>query len=418
MAAIAEHAEASQVSLRRRFAAVRQASIEMCSSLEPEEYRVQPLEEVSPPWWNLGHTSWFFARNMIVPFGGETDPRDAEYDYLLNSYYESLGERLARGKRGSITRPTTAEIYDYRASVDRRMNNLFESIEPSHVEEFSAVARIGIEHEQQHQELFATEIKCILAQNPRHLRRSYSALPERPAAQEATNEAVWICFAGGLTRFGNLERLWCWDNELPVHQQYLEPFSLSDQLVTNAEYLQFIDDGGYRNPLLWLDNAWQQCREQRWQAPMYWEQVDGDWQRFSLQGMQPLRPDEPVCHVGFYEADAFARWRRETWSEQAQVRLPTEREWEHAARTGSDRLLNLHRCLWQWTASYYEPYPGYRPFRGALAEYNGKFMDNQRVLRGGSWATPESHYRLSYRNFWPAGTRFQFTGIRLACDGE
>jgi ergothioneine biosynthesis protein EgtB len=281
------------------------------------------------------------------------------------------------------------------------------------------VLRIGIEHEQQHQELFYTEIKCILAQNPPHLRRAYSAIGEKSSAceQDEACEAKFIDFESGLFEFGNRDGGWCWDNELPVHEHFLRPFALCDRLVTNDEYLDFIADGGYRNPLLWLDNGWRECTQQGWQAPLYWEKVDGASRHFTLHGTRPLPLHEPVCHVSFYEADAFARWKGENFRAERAARLPTEREWELAARRSS-MLHDVHRSLWQWTASYYEPYPGYRPFPGALAEYNGKFMDNQRVLRGGSFATPPDHYRASYRNFWPARTRFQFTGIRLARDVE
>jgi ergothioneine biosynthesis protein EgtB len=390
-------------------------SVAMCRPLAAEEYRIQPVDEVSPPWWNLGHTSWFFVRNILQQFGGEHDPRDEEYDYLLNSYYASLGERLPRGARGQITRPTTDEIYDYRESVDRRVLELIEQVAESSFEALAATLRIGLEHEQQHQELFYTEIKYILGQNPPLLRRAYDGLTEQLPATGVASE--FVSFEGGLYNFGNLESDWCWDNELPVHRQFLAPFALSTALVTNAEYLEFIADGGYRNQLLWLDNGWRQRSEQNWQAPLYWERSDGQWQQFTLHGMQPLDPQQPASHVSFYEADAFARWRSENFASHRGVRLATEREWEHAARLGPDDISSLHdlHCvLWQWTASYYEPYPGYQPFPGVLAEYNGKFMDNQRVLRGGSFATPAGHYRLSYRNFWSAETRFQFTGIRLA----
>jgi ergothioneine biosynthesis protein EgtB len=395
-----------------RYRLVRQASIDMCRGLEPTEYRLQPMDDVSPPWWNLGHTSWFFARNVLAAFGGEQAPEDQHYDYLLNSYYASLGERLARGRRGLVTRPTTEEIYAYRASVDRRVANLVASIPDEHFAEMAEVLRIGIEHEQQHQELFYTEIKFILAQNQPELRRAYRT--DDPSHSESNTPIKFLPVDGGLFDFGNLEGEWCWDNELPIHKQYLVPFALTDRLVTNSEFLQFIDDGGYRNQLLWLDNGWQQCQVQQWQASLYWERISGEWQTFTLCGMRPMEPYAPVSHVSFYEADAFARWQSETFADRKDVRLPTEREWELAARNDPSPFVDLHRVLWQWTASYYEPYPGYRPFPGVLAEYNGKFMDNQRVLRGGSCVTPRDHYRISYRNFWPAATRFQFTGIRLA----
>jgi ergothioneine biosynthesis protein EgtB len=403
----------SRVELLTRYQDVRQASVDMCRGLEPTEYRLQPCEEVSPPWWNLGHTSWFFARNVLAPFGGERSVEDVQYDYLLNSYYASLGDRLGRGRRGLMTRPTTEEVYAYRASVDRRIANVIDSIPAERFAEVAGVLRIGIEHEQQHQELFYTEIQYILAQNPPSLRRAYRSGAGK-LHQDCSGPVRFVPCDGGLLEFGNVEGQWCWDNELPVHQQFLEPFALANRLVSNAEFLEFIADGGYRHQLLWLDNGWQHCQSQQWEAPLYWEHIDDQWQTFTLEGMKLLDPQRPVCHVSFYEADAFTRWKSTNSAEFKDVRLPTEREWEHAARTASHSLSDMHNVLWQWTASYYEPYPSYRPFPGALAEYNGKFMDNQRVLRGGSFATPPGHYRISYRNFWPAATRFQFTGIRLA----
>jgi ergothioneine biosynthesis protein EgtB len=433
MPVVAERSSRKAAALTH-FRRVRQASTAMCAPLTPEEYRLQPMEDVSPPWWNLGHTSWFFVRNVVRPFGGQIEPEDEQYDYLLNSYYQALGERLPRSRRGSISRPTTDEIYAYRASVDERVVELVEGVDDQRLDELLGVLTIGIQHEQQHQELFYTEIKYIRHQNIAELREPY--LPSREAAQvEVLRPLTFTEFHGGLLEFGNCEGGWCWDNELPVHKQYLEPFALADRLLTNGEYLAFIDDGGYANPLLWLDNGWQQVQAGAWRAPLYWERIDGQWWAWTLHGMQPLELAEPVCHVSFYEADAFSNWKAKTTGDD-NLRLPTEREWEHAARgAGTDdnaaafldsgrlhpsagatsgSLRQLAGCLWQWTSSYYEPYPGYRPFPDVLAEYNGKFMDNQRVLRGGSCVTPRDHYRTSYRNFWPAPTRFQFTGIRLA----
>jgi len=431
---------ADRAALLARFRRVRQASLDMCASLAPEEFRLQPMDDVSPPWWNLGHTSWFFARNVLLPFGGEREPEDDQYDFLLNSYYASLGERLPRSQRGLVTRPTTEEVYAYRKSVDRRIERLLETIDDERLEELAFVLNIGMQHEQQHQELFYTEIKYILAQNPRDLRRAYSPSSIKNETSSAAEPLRFMAIDGGLFEFGNLENGWCWDNELPVHKFYLQSFAIANRLVTAGEFLDFIDDGGYRNQLLWLDNGWQQLAEQQWRAPLYWERVDGDWCTWTLAGMQPVCLHEPVCHVSFYEADAFARWKGESFGDWRGTRLPSEREWEQAARVLSPAapasafldsgsfhpqaeregpgLREMSGVLWQWTASYYEPYPGYRPFPGALAEYNGKFMDNQRVLRGGSCVTPRDHFRISYRNFWPAATRFQFTGIRLARDLE
>jgi ergothioneine biosynthesis protein EgtB len=421
-----------------RFRRVRQFSVDMVAPLDAEAMRLQPSADVSPPWWNLAHTSWFFARNVLREFGGDVTAEDEQYDYLLNSYYESLGPRLPRDQRGSVSRPTNAEVFEYRRSVDERMEQLLKTTERA--AELAAVVEIGLQHEQQHQELFFTEIKYILAQNPPSLRKTYRPPleTERPISEQTTFPASFHEFEGGLLSFGHSGRAWCWDNELPVHQFYLQPFALADRLVTCGEYAQFIEDGGYRNPLLWLDNGWRQVKSEGWQAPLYWECNDGAWSLWTLGGEQAIDPSEPVAHVSFYEADAYARWLGETVGNLAGVRLPSEREWEHVAgnsrsvdserayldsgrlhpfaqpSAGPETVNQMFGCLWQWTSSYYEPYPGYAPFPGALAEYNGKFMDNQRVLRGGSCVTPRDHFRPSYRNFWPAGTRFQFTGVRLA----
>jgi len=424
--------------LRDRFEEVRCASLAMCKPLKPEDFRIQPIAEVSPPWWNLGHTSWFFARNVLQPFGAGYGRDDEQVDFVLNSYYASLGNRLARDRRGLVTRPTTREILRYRQSVDQRIEDLLWSCPEEKFREFERLLTIGIQHEQQHQELFYTEIKFILAQNPVPFRAAYreDIATERGAADG--EEPRFVDFRGGLLEFGNLEGGWCWDNELPVHKYYLRDFRLRDRLVTNGEYLEFIADGGYRQQLLWLDNGWAWAQRQGWQAPLYWEKLDNRWMLWTLGGMRELDLAEPVCHVSFYEADAFARWKGASGRSHQGVRLPTEREWEHAARTlrvepgqgnfldhgllhprparGDGPVRQMLGDVWEWTASYYEPYPGYEPFPGVLAEYNGKFMDNQRVLRGGSCATPANHVRISYRNFWAAETRFQFTGIRLAQD--
>lgn len=408
----------------------------MCRPLAPEVYRMQPAEEVSPPWWNLGHTSWQFVRAALEPFGGRHDPADDEFDFVLNSYYAVFGERLARGRRGSLSRPTTDEIYAYRASVDRRIEELLMEISEERLDELAFRLVVGMNHEQQHQELFYTEIKNILAQNPPPLRTPYLHSSDAEPPTCSPGPLRFVEFAGGLSEFGHATPEWCWDNELPRHTHYLAPFALADRLVTNREYLAFIEDDGYQRQLLWLDNGWNAAREQSWRAPLYWERLGGEWHDWTLGGVRPLALDEPVCHVSFYEADAFARWRSETFADEGQVRLPTEREWELAARlmekqaeagvfldrrrlhplpaAGTNLLRQMFGVAWQWTASYYEPYPGYQPFAGELAEYNGKFMDNQRVLRGGSCVTPQDHFRVTYRNFWSAVTRFQFTGIRLA----
>jgi len=446
----------------------------MCRPLASEDYRVQPRAEVSPPWWNLGHTSWFFARNVLCTLGGEYDETDRRLDYLLNSYYVSLGSRLTRASRGQMARPTNDEILEYRLSVERRVERLIETIADDQFPRAVFLIQLGNQHEQQHQELFHTEIKAIYHELPTELRPSYLAAGlaprvSRPPPQKVRTGETPVArkvsplplgegqgegrarsgetpvargptfteFSGGLCEIGNVEGGWCWDNELPVHRAYLPDFALADRPVTCGEFLEFVEDGGYRNPLLWLDNAWSIVEEEGWTAPLYWEQRDGRWWLFTLGGMCPLDPDEPVCHVSFYEADAYVRWRRTAAAEMRDVRLPTEQEWEHAARHSrascdGANLLDAGRLhpastndtpagpkqllgdVWEWTSSYYQPYPGFQPYAGALAEYNSKFMDNQRIMRGGSCLTPPGHVRLSYRNFWSPQTRFQMTGLRLA----
>lgn len=407
-----------------RYLTTRALSIELCRPLRAEDHRIQSMPDVSPPWWNLGHTSWFFAKNVLEP-AGLANELDRRLEYVLNSYYESLGARLPRTERGLQTRPTTDEIYAYRRSVDERIEQLLEHADDEQLEELGFLLTTGVQHEQQHQELLVTEIKHILGSNADGLREPYGPLPE--PAEAPPPPRGWVDLSAGLCEIGNLEGGWAWDNELPVHKTWLDDFSLSTRLVTNREYLKFIDDGGYRQPLLWLSNGWAAASAGGWEAPLYWHRRDGAWWSWTLGGDRPLDLDEPVAHVSFYEAEAFARW--------AGARLPTEREWEHGARTqglAGDNFLETRRLhparangpagallqtggdLWEWTSSHYEPYPGYRPFAGNLTEYNGKFMDNQRVLRGGSCATPRHHLRASYRNFWPAPTRFQLTGIRLA----
>jgi ergothioneine biosynthesis protein EgtB len=431
-------AAASRELLLERFRAVRQASLRMCEPLTPEAFRIQPIDEVNPPWWNLGHTSWFYVRNLLEPFGGEVTEEDEDYDFVLNSYYASLGSRVARCRRGLLTRPATEEIYRYRESVDRRMEELIHRVDEERWSEFAFTLTVGINHEQQHQELFYTEIKYTLSQDPFPLRRPYRERngEEETVSEPSASEVEMLPFAGGLLEFGNLEGGWCWDNELPVHRYYLHPFAIQNRMVTNGEYLEFIEDGGYSRQLLWLDNGWAMLQAGEWNGPLYWERLGGQWWIWTLDGVRAIDPAEPVCHVSFYEADAFARWKSHAFADYRGARLPTEREWEHAVRSsgqtppagnllgsgalhprpaqGQHALKQPFGDVWEWTVSYYEPYPGYQEFSGALAEFNGKFMDNQRVLRGGSCVTPTDHIRTSYRNFWSPGTRFQFTGLRLA----
>ena len=427
--------------LARRYAAVRAASERLMAPLSEADFRIQSMPDVSPPFWNLGHTSWFFAANVLRPLGREPEGFPG-FDYTFNSYYEGIGPRLPRAQRGRVAQPATSRVREYRAAVDAAMQDWIAQCPESQLPALADVIAIGIEHEQQHQELFVTEILHIRSSAPADLRVPYAS--SAPASVDAADPTPLraIGFAAADSLLGHDAPGFCWDNELPAHRVHVPAFALGDRLITNAEWLAFVADGGYRRPLLWLSNGWAAVQQHGWQAPLYWERQGERWLRWTLRGLVDVAAAAPVCHVSFYEADAFARWYGEQFAAWRHARLPRESEWEHAARQhGFDQvggnLLDgdLARCafdvlpaargedlrqlagdVWEWTLSHYEPYPGYRPFAGALMEYNGKFMDNQRVLRGGSFATPRAQARRGYRNFWPADTRFQATGVRLLLD--
>jgi ergothioneine biosynthesis protein EgtB len=405
-----------------------------CAPLELEDYGLQAEDFVSPPKWHLAHTTWFFETFLLKPFlHGYTTP-DKRYEVLFNSYYNGIGEQFPRPKRGLLSRPALADVLDYRRHVDEAMVSLLAAA--SHPERDTIVARtvLGVEHERQHQELFFTDIKYSLAINP--------LLPtflEVAAAEQAPVEALrWHAYSGGLVATGFAGDGFCFDNELPRHQIYLTSFELANRLVSIGEFQQFIDDGGYRRPELWLADGWATVQSQEWVAPHYWLQRDGKPLEYTLHGVQPRLADAPVCHVSGYEADAYARW--------AGARLPTESEWEFAAADAAaavaaaadaaaadgepggvddgyyhpraarqgDGLKQLYGDCWQWTQSAYSPYPGFGASPGAIGEYNGKFMSNQWVLRGGSCVSKAGQLRPSYRNFFYPQDRWQFSGIRLA----
>jgi len=431
-------ADQQKPDLARDFTRVRALTERLMAPLAPEDFRCQSMPDVSPPYWNLGHTSWFFAAQVLAPHGRELRGFDG-FDYALNSYYEGLGPRLPRAQRGSVAQPSTAAVREYRAVVDAAVLALLESCPAAELPAIATRLAVGIQHEQQHQELFLTEILHIRWSAPAALREPYA--PPRPPRAERADESPLRAVAcrGGTGIQGHQEAGFCWDNELPAHRATVGDFALGDRLITNAEWCAFLADGGYRRPLLWLANGWLAVQQHGWQAPLYWQRDGGAWRRFTLRGLVDLDPHAPVCHVSFYEADAFARWYGEQFADWRHARLPRESEWEHAARlhgfaTARANLLDddlaasaldvlpaapgsglrqLAGDGWEWTMSHYEAYPGYRPFPGALMEYNGKFMDNQRVLRGGSFCTPRDHARVAYRNFWPADARFQATAVRL-----
>ena len=399
--------------LRNRYAAVRKHTLALAEPLSDEDCGAQSMPDASPIKWHLAHTTWFFETFILERMERDFAPFHPAFRILFNSYYNGIGEKHPRPQRGLLTRPGMAQVRAYRADVDARIARLLET-SPS--AELDMLLTLGIQHEQQHQELMLTDVKHLLAQSL--LRPAYMELP-LPAAGAAPSLA-WLPFEGGLTEIGHDGQGFSFDNELPRHKQYVAPFALASRLVTNGEYLDFINAGGYFNAALWLAEGWDWVRTQNLKAPIYWFQDEkGAWQEFTLHGSQPLDLNRPVTHVSLFEADAYAHW--------AGARLPTEFEWEYAAaqeavETGSlhpagatgDGLRQMHGHCWQWTSSSYAAYPGFAAAEGALGEYNGKFMLNQYVLRGSSCATPEGHARASYRNFFPAGARWQFTGIRLA----
>jgi len=404
---------------------VRAFSEQLCEPLAAEDYVLQTAVEASPPRWHLAHVSWFFETFLLRPFRAGYQVFHPRFEYLFNSYYEQTGTGFwPRPERGLLSRPTVAEIYDYRSHVDTAMAALIgecaEALWPQVVQRL----HIGLNHEQQHQELLVTDIKQNFAYNP--LRPAYR--PDLPAAPLADPAPLrWSPFEGGLFEIGAAQQGFAYDNERPRHRVFVEAFALADRPVTNGEWLEFIADGGYANPALWLSDGWTAVQQGGWRAPLYWEGQNRDWELMTLAGVRPLNPAEPVSHISYYEADAFATW--------AGKRLPTEAEWELAAAaqpvTGNlvdtawlhprpapqvDGIRQLFGDVWEWTGSAYLPYPGYRPPAGALGEYNGKFMCNQMVLRGGSCATASDHIRASYRNFFYPHERWQFNGLRLAED--
>lgn len=408
--------------LRRQYQVVRQASEDLCAPLENEDYGIQTMMDVSPPKWHLAHTSWFFETFLLVPYLPGYREYHPEFVRLFNSYYEQVGEYHPRPRRGMLSRPTVEEIYAYRAHVDEAMEILLTQCADGTAESVAHLIRIGLNHEQQHQELLLTDIKHILGTQP--LRPAYRDLP---VAGGAATPLRWQEFEGGLVSIGAGEEGFCFDNETPRHPVWLEPFRLASRAVTNGEYLAFLEEDGYHRPELWLAEGWAALKQDRFNKPLYWEQRDGQWMEMTLGGLRPLDLEAPVCHINYFEADAYASW--------AGHRLPTEMEWEHVARerdiegnlrdngwlhpvpTPADEgLQQLYGDVWEWTRSAYAPYPGFQPPAGALGEYNGKFMCGQYVLRGGSCVTPADHIRASYRNFFYPADQWQFSGIRLASD--
>ncbi|UYZ63602.1 ergothioneine biosynthesis protein EgtB [Hymenobacter weizhouensis] len=426
-----------------RYRAVRQQTEALCRPLLPEDTVVQPIIDVSPPKWHLAHTTWFFETMLLREFLPGYQVFHPDYAYLFNSYYNSLGSRVNRADRGTLSRPPLADVYAYRAYVDEQMEQLL-ALHDTLPAAFGSVFELGLQHEQQHQELLVTDIKYILSSSP--LAPSFiteeagirneelcTVNSSLPIINSSLSEASWLPVPGGVHRIGYEGAGFCFDNEQAPHDTYVADFELQNRLVTNAEYLEFMEAGGYQNFRYWLAEGWDLAQQQGWEAPLYWvhRPEAGGWLRFTHHGLVPVEPAAPVTHLSFYEADAYANWRG--------CRLPTEQEWEVAARhfgatpdggnflesnrldpqalppdAAPDQCHQLLGDCWEWTYSAYHPYPGYHRAAGPLGEYNGKFMVNQLVLRGGSCATPASHIRLTYRNFFHADKRWQFTGIRLA----
>jgi ergothioneine biosynthesis protein EgtB len=413
--------------LTEQYRRVREATVALCAPLAAEDYVVQSMPDASPAKWHLAHTTWFFEEFVLQSAAQGYEFHDAKFRYLFNSYDNAVGPMHARPSRGLLTRPTVQRVLDYRARIDERMNALLREEDGMPIE-LARIVTLGLHHEQQHEELLLTDIKHLFSCNP--LLPAY--IQQSPTTSRAAPALSFRSFDGGLVGIGHGGPGFCFDNELPRHRAYVAAFELANRLVTNAEYLEFIRDGGYRSAVHWLSDGWATVQREQWTRPIYWS--ESLQEEFTLSGLRQLDPHAPVCHLSCYEADAFARW--------AGARLPTEFEWEiAAAEAGSQTsgnfaesrnwhpvpaapglapqsdappLLQMFGDVWEWTQSAYAPYPGYRPATGALGEYNGKFMVNQLVLRGGSCATPRDHIRPTYRNFFNPAARWQFSGVRLA----
>lgn len=409
-----------------QFQNVRQKTEAICRPLIHEDYVLSVTDDTSPPKWHLAHTTWFFENFVLKKMDKSYEPFKNEFNFLFNSYYKRLGLYLPKNKRNVLSRPSTQEIMEYRRVITDRVINEVHKLNQEDFRSIIETLELGINHEQQHQELLLMDIKRNFFENP--IRPKYN--PDHSHGPYESSEVVWHNLASGLTEVGVSKNSteFAFDNEKDLHNEWLESCMISSHLVTNDEYIHFIDEGGYENPLLWHSDGWEFKEKEKWRAPLYWEKEGSQWWTFSLGGMMPVDPAAPVCHVSFYEAMAFAKWKG--------ARLPTEYEWETAARMESSECTflengyyepepplddhkmfsQIHGALWEWTQSAYLPYPRYEKFHHGLSEYNEKFMVNQFVLRGGSCITPRSHYRVTYRNFYYPHMRWQYAGIRLAKD--
>jgi ergothioneine biosynthesis protein EgtB len=417
-------ASATRVCLQDRYAAIRAKSLALASPLSDEDCAIQSMPDASPVKWHLAHTSWFFETFILERYASGYRAFDSAFRTLFNSYYNAVGDRHPRPHRGLLSRPSRADVVMYRTHVDAAMRALLQRLD-AHPADVAALVELGLNHEQQHQELILTDVLHMLSCNP--LQPAY-VTADTPPSMHSASRSAWFEFPAALVEIGSAGATFAFDNEFPRHRVYLQAFALASRAINNGEFLAFIADGGYRRPELWLSEGWDWVRAQGIESPQYWRRFGGAWGQFTLRGTRALDLAAPVCNVSLYEADAYARW--------AGARLPTEAEWEIAAcrhaidgnflesgsllslppASGDAALAQLYGDVWEWTQSAYAPYPGYRPAPGAVGEYNGKFMCNQFVLRGGSFATPQTHIRATYRNFFPASARWQFTGIRLARD--
>ncbi|RAP36556.1 hypothetical protein B1207_07025 [Legionella quinlivanii] len=417
--------------LKNSYQTIRYQTEIICEPLVTEDYVIQAIEDVSPPKWHLAHTSWFFETFILKSFVPDYTLFQNDFEFLFNSYYQGVGHPFPRPQRGLLSRPTVNEIFGYRRAIDHRILEMLDRLPEEQLERVTALITLGLHHEQQHQELLLMDIKYNFSVNP-----LFPVYKPQRALVKATEplSLKFIEVAGTIAEIGHDGGKFCFDNELPRHRKILTPYALANRLVTNGEYLEFIEANAYQEPQWWLSDGWDWLQQQHIRSPLYWHEIDNQWFIFGLSGLNELVPEEPVAHISFYEAEAFARWRG--------CRLPTEEEWEHFAchyplGTGSENFMdkglfhplpcsqpnkgNVHQLfgdLWEWTASCYSAYPGYKSLEGSLGEYNGKFMNNQRVLRGGSCATPAAHIRITYRNFFQPDKRWAFSGIRLARDEE
>ena len=385
------------MNLLEQYRAVREASEDICKPLHIEDYVVQPIVDVSPPKWHLGHITWFWESFVLVPHRRGYKVYNPDYNFVFNSYYETIGARVIRTDRGNLSRPSVEEVYRYRKYVDEAMAELLSG---QLSDELSAIIVLGLNHEQQHQELLYTDIKYILGHNPLFPAWSDHDIDEAAPSPASSDTCEFVSIPAGIYEIGHTGSGFCFDNELARHKVYLNDFEIADSLVTNEEYSSFIKAGGYKNFIYWHAEGWDWVKAHHIEAPLYWHLIDGEWYNYTLAGLRPVVMEQPVCHISYYEAIAYAAWKGR--------RLPTEWEWE--AASGGFKWGQR----WEWTESAYLPYPGFKKAEGAVGEYNGKFMVSQMVLRGASVATPANHSRKTYRNFFHPSLRWQYTGIRLA----